>query len=100
MVASRSFWASRSFVASSRWHACRCSRSSEIGTSGGSTGLHLSITYGQRGGKRQPPPGGPRRSGGAGGGRSAGGGGRGIWTSRSRSVSRRGSDPKRPHVYG
>src|SRR5438874_1815197 len=88
-VPSISFWASRSFVSSSRWHAARWAGSSVTGLSGGSSFLQMSITYGHRGWKRHPC-----------GGFSSEGGCPLIWTRRSRSVSSRGREPSRPHVYG
>ena len=43
-VLSSSFVASRSFVASSRWHACRCPGSFDTGSSAGCADLQTSIT--------------------------------------------------------
>src|SRR5919204_525982 len=78
IMPARSLCASRSFVASSRWQACRCAESSLSGASAGSVVLQISITYGHRGWNRQPR-----------GGLSRDGGWPVICTSRSTSASSR-----------
>ena len=62
---------------------------SRPGPSAGSVSLQIGITYGQRGWNRQPR-----------GGKRSDGGWPEIWTSRSTSWCRRGSEPSNPQVYG